>query len=40
MSNLSYSESIFVAHPPELVYDLVSDVTRTGEWSPVCKACW
>jgi Polyketide cyclase / dehydrase and lipid transport len=19
---------------------MVSDVTRTGEWSPVCKACW
>jgi Polyketide cyclase / dehydrase and lipid transport len=18
----------------------VSDVTRTGEWSPICKACW
>ena len=25
---------------PEAVYDLVSDVTRTGEWSPVCRACW
>ena len=19
---------------------MVSDVTRMGEWSPVCKACW
>ena len=19
---------------------MVSDVTRIGEWSPVCKACW
>lgn len=25
---------------PEAVYDVVSDVTRTGEWSPVCEACW
>ena len=40
MANLSYSESIVVERPPETVYDLVSDVTRTGEWSPVCKACW
>jgi hypothetical protein len=22
------------------MYDLVSDVTRMGEWSPVCKTCW
>ena len=27
--------------PPELVYDLVSDVTRVGEWSPECtEAKW
>ena len=24
----------------EELYDLVSDVTRTGEWSPVCRSCW
>ncbi|HET9075628.1 MAG TPA: SRPBCC family protein [Acidimicrobiales bacterium] len=40
MSNLAYSESIVVARPPEDLYDMVSDVTRMGEWSPVCKACW
>lgn len=34
------SESIFVAAPPDKVYALVSDVTRMGEWSPICKACW
>jgi carbon monoxide dehydrogenase subunit G len=34
-----HSGSIEVAATPEQVYDLVSDVTRTGEWSPVCKAC-
>jgi hypothetical protein len=37
---LSLSESVHVDAPPEQVYDLVSDVTRTGEWSPVCQACW
>jgi hypothetical protein len=40
MTNLRYSESIVVACSPETVYDMVSDVTRMGEWSPVCKACW
>lgn len=29
-----------MAATPEAVYDLVSDVTRTGEWSPTCQACW
>ncbi|MBA3523783.1 MAG: SRPBCC family protein [Geodermatophilaceae bacterium] len=40
MGNLSHSESIVVAASPESLYDLVSDVTRIGEWSPVCRACW
>jgi hypothetical protein len=40
MTNPSYSESIVIARPPDLLYDMISDVTRMGEWSPVCKACW
>jgi hypothetical protein len=40
MSNPRYSESIVVARSPESLYEMVSDVTRMGEWSPVCKACW
>jgi hypothetical protein len=39
MSDLSHRESIVIAAPPEAVYDLVADVTRTGEWSPVCQEC-
>src|SRR6185312_10423451 len=35
-----YRESIVVQVPAEELYDLVSDITRTGEWSPVCTACW
>jgi len=35
-----HSESTLVACTPEALYDLVSDVTRTGEWSPICAACW
>lgn len=40
MASLKYSESIVIACPAELLYDMISDVTRMGEWSPVCKACW
>jgi hypothetical protein len=40
MDTLRHSESIVVARSPEDLYDMVSDVTRMGEWSPVCKACW
>lgn len=25
---------------PDQLYAMVSDVTRTGEWSPICRACW
>jgi len=34
------SQSIHVAVSPDALYAMVSDVTRTGEWSPVCRACW
>ena len=37
MTSLTLSDSIVIAASPEEVYDLVSDVTRTGEWSPQCK---
>lgn len=40
MSDLAYSESIIVASTPERLYDMVSDIARMGEWSPVCKSCW
>ncbi len=31
--------SIDVAAPPDLVYDLIADVPRMGEWSPECYRC-
>lgn len=37
---LSFSDSVVVDCPCEALYDIVSDVTRVGEWSPICKACW
>ena len=40
MADLQYSQSIVVARSPEDLYDMVADVARMGEWSPVCKACW
>lgn len=36
---MSGEVEIMVDAPPEVVYDLVSDVTRTGEWSPECRRC-
>ena len=33
------SVSITIDAPPERVYDLVSDVTRMGSWSPECVRC-
>ena len=40
MSELTHSDSIVVAASPEALYDLVSDVTRVGEWSPECRSAW
>ena len=40
VTDLTFSDSVVVAASPEELYDLVSDVTRTGEWSPVCVVCW
>ncbi|MBB3677539.1 SRPBCC family protein [Modestobacter versicolor] len=40
MGSRTHSDSIVVRVTPEELYDLVSDVPRTGEWSPVCRACW
>ena len=35
-----YQESVTVQASAETLYVLVSDITRTGEWSPVCTSCW
>ncbi|HEY5223517.1 MAG TPA: SRPBCC family protein [Microbacteriaceae bacterium] len=40
MADWNFSESIIISRPPEALYALVSDVTRMGEWSPVCTGCW
>jgi hypothetical protein len=37
---LAYTASIDISRPPDELYAMVSDITRTGEWSPICKACW
>jgi uncharacterized protein YndB with AHSA1/START domain len=33
------SVSAEIDAPPSVVYDLVADVTRMGEWSPECVRC-
>jgi hypothetical protein len=40
MERLTHSDSVIVACSPEDLYVMVSDVTRMGEWSPICNACW
>lgn len=35
-----HEQSITVAATAPTLYDLVSDIRRTGEWSPVCTSCW
>ena len=35
-----HSGSVVVDADPATIYGLVSDVTRTGEWSPICRECW
>lgn len=31
--------SVDIDAAPERVYELVSDITRMGEWSPECRSC-
>lgn len=40
MTALEFSESTVVAASVDDVYAVVSDITRTGEWSPICQECW
>lgn len=40
MTELTLSQSIVVKASPQLLYDMISDVIRTGEFSPVCTTCW
>jgi carbon monoxide dehydrogenase subunit G len=36
---LTHRDSIEIDAPPAAVWAVVSDVTRTGEWSPTCRRC-
>ena len=38
--NPTLSDTIFITRSPEELYDMVSDVTRMGEWSPIVETCW
>jgi len=35
----TFSDSIVIARRRDVLYDLVSDVTRMGEWNPIGKEC-
>ncbi len=34
-----HAESVVIDASAEALYDLVTDIARTGEWSPVCTTC-
>ena len=36
----SYHDSVANDASAEYLFDLISDITRTGQWSPVCSSCW
>ena len=41
VTGLTVAVEEVIAAPPELVWDLVADVTRVGEWSPECiQVAW
>ncbi len=41
VTGLTATAEEVVAAPPELVWDLVADITRVGAWSPECiRATW
>lgn len=39
-ASMRHEESLVVAAAPEALFDLVTDIGRTGEWSPICTGCW
>ena len=38
LTKYQHSDSVTVDAPPDSVYALVADITRMGEFSPVCKS--
>ena len=41
VTGLTAAAEVVIAARPELVWDLVADVTSVGEWSPECiRATW
>lgn len=40
MPTLEHHDSIVINATPQVLYDMIADVTRMGDWSPICKACW
>jgi len=34
-----YSSAVVIDASPDLLYDMVADVTRMGEWSRECRSC-
>lgn len=39
MQQKTHSDSVTIDVPAERIYAVVSDIGRTGEWSPTCARC-
>lgn len=39
LASFNVARNITVPADPAAVYEMIADVTRVGEWSPVCKTC-
>lgn len=37
--DMTHAQSILIDATPTELYDLVTDIGRTGEWSPICVSC-
>lgn len=37
---LAHADSVSIGADPAAVYALVTDIARTGEWSPICRSAW
>lgn len=38
--HFSHTDSIHINATPQQVWNLVTRIERTGEWSPVCRSAW
>jgi hypothetical protein len=40
MTSTTFSDSIEISQEPAVLYSMISDITRMGEWSPTTTKAW